>query len=186
MPHSIDVDGIHESLFLLQNLSSASEPFCKQHKSGRNAEESGDFGWDYYFGWLKSLLCNHLIQCATKMRILQDLLSENDEEFDFAALDKDARKGLTIGRFHAGNDRLTVREACNKIIHATHVTLDWTEISKKDETEYWSGIVWLEGTKGRSEWKLELCVSEFCRALSRLLTELENRVDWYHLYTYDS
>ncbi len=186
MSHSVDVDGIHESLFLLQNLCSASEPFCRQHKIGRYAEESGDFGWDYYFGWLKSSLCNHLIQCATKMRILQDLLSEYDEELDFVALDKDALKGLTIGRFHAGNDRLTVREACNKIIHATEVTLDWTEISKKDETEYWSGVLWLEGTKGRSKWKLELRVSEFCTALSRLLTELENQVDWYHLYKYDS
>jgi hypothetical protein len=32
---------------------------------------------------------------------------------------------LTIGRFLVGNERLTVREACNKIIHATDVTLHW-------------------------------------------------------------
>jgi hypothetical protein len=155
MPHSVNVDGIHESLFLLQNFCSASEPFCRQHKIGRSAEESGDFGWDYYFGWLKSLLCNHLIQCATKMRILQDLLAEYDEELDFAALDMNALKGLTIGKFHTGNGQLTAREACNKIIHATEVTLDWTKISKKGETEYWSGVLWLEGTKGRNKWKLE-------------------------------
>jgi len=74
-----------------------------------------------------------------------DLLGENDEELAFATLDKDACKGLTIGRFHAGNDRVTVREAYNKIIYATRVTLDWKEISKKDEPEYWSGVVWLEG-----------------------------------------
>jgi len=186
MPHTLDVDGIHESLFLLQNLSSASEPFCRRHRIGRYAEESGDFGWDYYFGWLKSLLCNHLIQCATKVRILQDLLKEYDEDLDVAALDKDALKGLEIGRFHIGQDRLTVREVCNKIIHATEITLDWAEISKKDETEYWSGVIWLEGAKGRKKWKLELRVSEFCTALSRLLIALEDQVDWYHLYKYDS
>jgi hypothetical protein len=186
MPHSVDIDGIHESLFLLQNLCSASAPFCKQHKIGRYAERAVDFGWDYYFGWLKSSLCNHLIQCSIKMRIIQDFLGEYDKDLDFVALDNDVLKGLRIGQFHAGNDRLTLREACNKIIHATEVTLDWKQITKKNETEYWSGILWLTGTKGHSRWKLELRVSEFCRALFRLLAELENRVDWHHLYKYDS
>lgn len=186
MPHSVDIDGIHESLFLLQNLCSASEPFCRQHRVGRNAEESNEIGWNYYFGWLKSLLCNHLIQCASKLRILQDLLSEYDEEIDFTAMDRNALKGLTIGRFHVGNDRLTVREVCNKIIHATEVTLDWKEINGKDETEYWSGVVWMEGTKGRNRWKLELCVGEFSIALVRLLSQLEDEIDWHRLYKYDS
>ena len=186
MPHIVDIDGIHESLFLLQNLCLASEPFCKLHQIGRYAEQSGEFEWDYYFGWLKSLLCNHMIQCAIKMRILRDLLGEYDEDVDFAKIDEDALKGLTIGRFLVGNERLTVREACNKIIHATDVTLHWKDISKKDETEYWTGVVWLEGTKGRNKWKLELRVGEFCRALFRILSDLEDAVDWYHLYKYDS
>ncbi len=186
MPHTVDIDGIHESLFFLQNLCLASESFCKLDRIGRYAEESGDFGWYYYFGWLKSLVCNHLIQCATKMRILQDLLSRYDEEIDLAAIDADALKGLALGRFHPGNERLTVREACNKIIHATEVTLDWKDISKKSETEYWTGVVWLEGTKGRKKWKLELRVSEFCRALFRVLSHLEENVDWHHLYKHDS
>lgn len=186
MPHNLNLDGIHESIFLLQNLCLASESFCRQHKIGRYAEEFGDFGWSYYFGWLKSLLCNHLIQCATKMRILQDILSEYDEEINFIMLDNNALKELTIGQFHYGNDRVTVREICNKIIHATEVTLEWIEISKEEETEYWSGVVWLEGTKNKSKWKFELHVREFCIALSRLLIDLENEVDWYHLYKYDS
>jgi hypothetical protein len=186
MPHNVDVDGIHKSLFLLQNLCSGSEPFCRQHKIGRNHEEGKDFDWDYYFGWLKVLVCDHLIQCATRMRILQDLLVEYDEELDFAALDKDALTGLTIGRFHAGKDRLTAREACNKIIHATEVRLDWTEISVADKTECWTGVLWLEGSKGRSKRKLELRVGDFCRALCRILTKLEDQIDWHRLYKHDS
>ncbi|HYX72828.1 MAG TPA: hypothetical protein VE732_08655, partial [Nitrososphaera sp.] len=76
MSHSVDIDGIHESIFLLQNLGFASRSFCKAHHIHRDSETREDFGWDYYRGWLKSLVCDLLIQCATKTRIIQDMLKD--------------------------------------------------------------------------------------------------------------
>ena len=95
-------------------------------------------------------------------------------------------EGLVIGKIDGEDVKVTVREVCNKIIHAMDVTLSWTDINHENEIEFWNGVVWIEGSKGKKTWKLELRVSEFCTALYRFLTELEESVDWAHLYKYDS
>ena len=194
MPHRIDIDGISENLFILQNLSLASRSFCEKYRINQYSEEESEFDW-YYLGWLKSIVSEKLIDCAIKVRILQDFLREEDEEIDFADLDQRACSDLVLGQFHAGSDPLTLREACNKIIHATKVNLVWKDVASgaddervadEDLPEYWNGSVMLEGSKGNREWKLELYVVDFCIALERLLSELGDSVDWYHIYKYDT
>jgi hypothetical protein len=195
MPHRIDIDGISENLFILQNLSLASRSFCEKYRINQYSEEESEFDWYYYLGWLKSIVSEKLIDCAIKVRILQDFLREEDEEIDFADLDQRACSDLVLGQFHAGSDPLTLREACNKIIHATKVNLVWKDVASgaedereadEDRPEYWNGSVMLEGSKGNKEWKLELYVVDFCIALERLLSELGDSVDWYHIYKYDT
>lgn len=185
MPHSINIDGTSESLFLLQNLGHASPSFCSLHKI-RWGEAKGGFDWDYYFGWLKSIVCEHLIQVSIKLRMLEDILKANDEqvdqEVDFASLDASARQGLDLGRFHEGTGTLTLREAWNKVIHATDTQFDWDE---KEDHEAWSGTVWLSGSVRGKNWKVELNVEAFSIATSRYLDRLESNVDWHHLYKYD-
>src|SRR6266496_6139201 len=127
MPHVINIDGISESLFVLQNLVHASPSFCRTHKIACGDKASGDFDWDYYFGWLKSLSCDHLIQVSTKLRMIEDILKANEEEVDFAKLDGAARKGLAIGSFDGSQKVLTLRDSWNKVIHATDTRLDWKE-----------------------------------------------------------
>jgi hypothetical protein len=113
------------------------------------------------------------------------MLREHTEDIDFSAIDRKALVGIDIGKFHVGTDALTLREACNKIIHATDVALDWSENDSKAPFEYWTGSIWLHGTKGRNIWKLELKVAGLCTALSLMLGELESSIDWYHIYKYD-
>ena len=195
MPHRIDIDGISENLFILQNLSLASRSFCEKYRINQYSEEESEFDWYYYMGWLKSIVSEKLIDCAIKVRILQDFLREEDEEIDFADLDQRACSDLVLGQFHAGSDPLTLREACNKIIHATKVNLVWKDVASgaedereadEDRPEYWNGSVMLEGSKGNREWKFELYVVGFCIVLKRLLSELGDSVDWYHIYKYDT
>ena len=182
MPHAINIDGISESLFILQNLVHASPSFCRRHKISYGGESRGDFDWDQYFGWLKSLSCDHLIQVSTKLRMLEDILRANEEDVDFPALDSTARKGLAIGSFDGSKKVLTLRESWNKVIHATDTQLDWKEES---DHEFWTGCVWLFGKKGLEEWKVALQVEPFARASARYLEALEGQVDWHHLYKYD-
>ena len=195
MPHRIDIDGISKDLFILQNLSLASRSFCEKYRINQYSEVESEFDWYYYLGWLKAIVSEKLIVCAIKVRIMRDFLREVDEEIDFADLDQRAGSGLVLGQFHAGSDPLTLREACNKIIHATEVNLVWEDVASgadderegdENRPEYWNGSVMLEGSKGNREWKLELYVVDFCIALERLLSELGANVDWYHIYKYDT
>jgi hypothetical protein len=119
--------------------------------------------------------------------MLEDMLKahsaeENEEALDFISLDISARHGLELGCFHEGIGSLTLREAWNKVIHATDIQFDWNE---KEDHEAWSGRVWLFGSRGDENWKIELDVEAFSIATSRYLSRLDWDIDWHHLYKYD-
>ncbi len=186
MPHVIDIDGMYEKLFVLTNLCIASPHFCSLHDIGYYCEEQ-EYDWHYYFGHLKVLVSKNLIHCAISLRILQDFL-KTEEDVDFASLDKDALDGISLGAFVRGSGNLTLREACNKIIHATEFTLSWQdlEMNARGETpEFWDGKVILQGERDGKEWQVNLDAATFCTAARRLLRSLEDTVDWHHLYKYD-
>lgn len=191
MPHSINTDEINQSVFILQNLCFASHAFCKKYEIDEYSESEKEFNWDYYYGLLRPLVSEHLLQCAIKFRVLQDVVRENDEEINFADLDGYACNDLILGILNGDNSMLTVREACNKIIHATEISLDWTPIDNKADIDegkasyFWSGIVKLRGKKGNSKWELSLHIEDFCIALSRLLSILEGKVNWWHAYKWN-
>jgi hypothetical protein len=191
MPHSINADEINQSIFVLQNFCFASHAFCKKYEISEYSEVEKEFTWDYYYGWLRALVSEHLLQCAIKIRVLQDVVRENDEEVNLAELEAQARGNLVLGSLHGDKNILTVREACNKIIHAVEVSLEWKpidhekDIHEDEATHFWSGIVKLRGKKGNSNWELSLDVEEFCIALSRFLSILEDKVDWWHAYKWN-
>lgn len=185
MPHYVDIEGAQESLFLLQNLCHGSRSFCAAHHIHRYSDTESPFDWYYYSGWLKFCVCKHLIQCAIHLRILQDILREHTESIDLSAMDRTALADLDIGTYRPGTGELTLREACNKIIHATEVTLDWTDGDTAEQFEYWTGALLLRGTKGSNHWEVELKVPSLLTGLSLLFNELEESPDLYDLYKYD-
>jgi hypothetical protein len=184
MPHTLNIDGVSESLFLMQSLVHGSKTFCEKHKIKWGEESEQEFEWEYYFGWLKTTLCEHLIRSSITLRMFQDILKGYDQEgLDLDAHQVAAIDGLTIGIVHEGTFKLTLREAFNKIIHATDTQLDWNE---EEEFQWWSGRVWLLGSNRGTEWKLELDVEAFAIATNRLIDSLGGDVDWHHLYKYDT
>lgn len=182
MPHAINIDGISESLFLLQSLVHASPSFCEANKIKWENEPGGDYDWDYYFGWLKSLTCEHLIQVSTKLRMLEDILRANEVDVDITELDKSARAGLSVGVFVGSKRVLTLRESWNKVIHATDTQLVW---NTESDHQFWTGTVSLFGKKGEDEWNVTLNIDPFALACTRFVRVLEEKVDWYHLYKHD-
>jgi hypothetical protein len=84
---------------------------------------------------------------------------------------------------HEGKFDLTLREAFNKVIHATDTKLAWTE---EDSVEWWSGRILLSSRQRQIEWKLRLDVEAFAIATHRLVESFGERVDWDQLYKYDS
>lgn len=184
MPHNLNIDGITESMFILQSLVHGSRSFCEKHQIIWCEESDRDYDWDYYFAWLKSSLCEHLIKSSITMRMLQDILKDyNQEDLDMNSEQSGATNGLVLGVVHEGKFDLTLREAFNKVIHATDTRLDWKE---EESFDWWSGRLWLYGKQRRTEWKLELDVEAFAISTHRLIESLGGSVDWDRLYKYDS
>ena len=189
MPHSIDINSLSERVFILHNMCHASLSICSKYKIGRFVEDAEEYEWNDYFGWLKVFVCESMIHLAIRLRILEDSVKSDEQEINWGEIDQDSRKDLCLGKYHKGNDKITIREICNKIIHATDISLDWTSIDKENENdgspEYWTGVAWLFGKKGNKEWKLELNVEALCIALRRYIEALENTINWDGLYKYD-
>lgn len=181
MSHAIDFDALDEKLFLLQQLVFASKPYCKRQAIG-NESDVGEANKDEYWGWIKSLTSNYLIECAVKTRVFHDYLRNSHFENDFDRIDADACQGLTIATISKGAFAITLRETCNKIIHATRVVLVWNDTRNN---QYWGGKLLLLGKKGAESWELELNIGDWALAMTRYhkaLEESEGRVyagqDW--------
>ena len=93
--------------------------------------------------------------------------------------------------FIGADDPVTLRESCNKIIHALDIrpifeksdedhVLDEESDDKRD-WKYWKGILELRGQKGKDEWCFTLHLGQFCVALEELITQLEHEVDWHSM-----
>lgn len=187
MPHSVDMTGLTERLFVLHNLCHASRSLCDKYKIGRYVDDVIEYEWNDYFGWLKVIVCESLIHLATRIRIIEDSVRSDEQEIEFEKIDKESRKGLMLGKLQKGNEKVTIRELCNKIIHAKSIAFDWAPFTQSDDKspEYWTGTAWLLDEKGKAEWKLELSVEDLCVAFRRYIEILEYEVDWDSLYKYD-
>lgn len=129
-----------------------------------------DLAYEQYVAWLYENVSALLIKCATQTRIYQDsysnecdmdLLEEDEESY---SSDKEAYEYFSnvveviSGKFHP-----SLRECCNKIIHANSFELEF--ISSEELSKYWNGICSLKGTLGKKDWHLKLDVFKFCCAL---------------------
>ncbi|MCB0827105.1 MAG: hypothetical protein KDC26_13050 [Armatimonadetes bacterium] len=102
-------------------------------------------------------------------------------------LDAVARSGQVIGQVADGEFELTLRETCNKIIHARKVIPVWsTGFAGDIEFQYWSGVYDLSGTKGYKSWRLLLYIAPWAKSAERFLLKanlaemtLYVGQDWY-------
>ena len=194
MPHHLDIDSIHENIFVLLNICHASKTFAQTHDLDPS-NPIGNIDYAYYIGWLKYLLSEKLIECSVKTRILFDFLRNEDEQIDLLDEDKGISKGYNLGYFSPPNGKVTLRECCNKIIHAISISPNMQigddehvldeEQDEKREWEYWDGTMLLRGSKGKEEWVFQLHVAPFCEALEDFVSFIEQSYDFSQIYKYD-
>ncbi len=185
MSHQLGLEGVYEKLVLLEHFSGGSQEYCRARLAGSEADQ-GDAALDDYWSWLKAIVSTYLIECAVRTRILQDTV-RGDGAQQLAALDTVACEGLVVGTVVSGAFRLSLREACNKIIHATKAIPEWAAaVEGGQEFRYWNGDYRLRGSKGQDQWELILHVPAWARAMARFLdearaAELTEYVgqDWY-------
>jgi len=179
MSHSLDFVGLSEQMFSLKHLSSGTKEYCRR---SRLAQTDDEFDvWHNYSQRLRYMVSNDLIVAASKFRVIQDTtVTQVSREF-MDDLDLEARVGNPIGSVLIGDFDLTLRESCNKIIHATTFSLVFQNARNERPRYtygYWNGICQLCGSHGKSMWKVALNVYRWCDAMDYFLEGLQDNVDW--------
>ncbi len=187
MPHQIDFDGLERDLFVLQHVAYGSPRFCSTIKLTRGCY-GGDYEWWEYTGLLKSIVSNTVIESAIKIRMIQDFIKYDEQAVDLTEMDSQAREDLIIGSFENSDLPLTIRDSCNKIVHATEARLKWVtdeEPEPEDPLEYWNGTYDLWGKNQGKPWHVELNIASWCTAMIRFNKDIQESVDWNHVFKHD-
>jgi hypothetical protein len=156
----VDTAALRRDLYLLLAFALASKSF---------AEQSADIDYDS----LQRLRDDHeftevsglLMSTAVRLRVLED-------RGEVPAQGMQRHCGTLTSR--QVTKPLTVREACNKIIHARKVQLRISHRDAEDAalpsptTEYMEPFILLHGTLGRTTWRAFLDLVKFVRAVLAL------------------
>ena len=202
MPHRIDLDSIHQELFLLLNLAYAAPVYSKRHPSVFQQDIATE-AHEYYVHWLRFILSEKLLIIAVKVRVVLDMLQaeENfyfsegeDAPFNIATMQKRGIGNHKVGNYVKGKGACDLRDCCNRIVHADEIIPEVVPSPEIDNSDIdpamlapncWSGSVNLSGRKGHESWVFSLVVSAFCITMERFLNIVENDVDWHRMYKYD-
>lgn len=195
-PHIINTDSIHENAFYLLTICASAKNIARKFDL---SDENKNFV-NNYRGYLPSKVSQILIDTAIKVRLIQDIVNRlEDESAQVKAAEKELNRIYNMGFSVSRNQEITLRFACNKIIHATEIHLikengddehDLVYCAREDgkeievEWEYFDGRVDLSGKYQEDEWHLELQVEEFLEAVVDYVTEFETSIDLYDLYKY--
>jgi hypothetical protein len=127
------------------------------------------------------LLSNRLLHLAIMLRTYDDMMRANDPSGSYAA-HAEATSGLAfIGGLSGRLDTpLSLREACNKIIHARTVRPLYERVDNENETANGDPVGWrltgeveLTGVQSGESWSADLFLQEFLETiLERLSYEI--------------
>ena len=174
MSHAIDTDGIREKLIVLEHACYGSHAYCAARGIGGD-EDQGDGELDEYWGWMKGIVSNYTIECAVKLRMIDEYCTKNSDPEQYQEA-LEAAHISKLGHVRLGDFDLTLRECSNKIIHATRTELSIVKGATTGKTiQYWSGFYNLHGSRGADNWHVELNVANWCGSTLRFLDELETR-----------
>jgi hypothetical protein len=182
MSHSLDFVGLNEKLFLLRHFIAGNKEFSRreQHYQGTQSFPSKD--WDNYARRLRYVVSNDLIEIAAKLRVIQDTVASQVPAEYLQNLDIKCMNGKSVGTVLAGNAPLTLRESCNKVIHAASFSLVFENARSSVPRyvySYWNGICQLAGTHSKKDWRIALDVYRWADAMDNFLEDLAATVvDW--------
>jgi hypothetical protein len=181
MSHSLDFVGLNDRLFHLRHFVAGNKEFSRRekHYQGTQSEPSED--WSNYASRLQYVISNELIEIAAKVRVIQDTAVAQVSAFELREMDREAIPSQGIGTVLNGSVDLTLRESCNKIIHATSFALVFQNARSavpRYNYSFWNGICQLSGEQSKRPWRIALDVYRWADSLDHFLEELAGNVDW--------
>lgn len=175
MAHLIEYASIEEHLFLLGQIAHASLPYVQDLHSVVDHEKNEvwrytefEIAHDDYKDWLRATVSNYLIQCATRTRIIQDMFAASREEGDYDSELEAYQRFEDVAICFEGKVSLSLRECCNKVIHATQVELDFIGLEQYGFT-YWSGRCLLRGDNRGRDWAVQINLKRWVMAMQHYL-----------------
>jgi len=179
--HAIDLDGLEEKLFILRHLVHGTASFCMQDNISCEEDLEREF-FHGYWGRLKVSVSNRLIECAIKSRMIEEFCAKDDTDNQLRDFEQQAVNQLNLGSVKQGNFKLTLREASNKIIHATRATIEFKSMVFTGPTaRRWDGKYHLYGSHQGKPWHVELCVDSWAKSMYNFLKILEENEKTIHL-----
>ena len=167
--HNLDLKQIRLDVYRLACYFEASRSFAEQSL----ANDSELFINRLPLEFMEDEVSRTLLQSAIILRILDD---ESEA-------DKDEKNPFYCGTLSSKNGRqkLSLREACNKIIHGQKINFDIEEL---DCYKFLKPVVYLYGSQGKNGWRAELNIREFVDHGARLLTArtLSEYIEWQEKY----
>ena len=179
MSHSLDFVGLNEKLFLLRHFAAGNKEFSRRECQYQGTQADPSVDWDEYAGRLRYIVSNELIEIAAKFRVIQDTAAAQVPSDYLRELD--ANHFDSVGHVLEGDVRLTLRESCNKIIHAMKFELVFQNARSRVPRHlysFWNGICQLSGHQAKNNWRVALDVYRWSEAMDNFLNDLSQEVDW--------
>jgi hypothetical protein len=179
MSHFFDLMGMYQQLFRLSHLASGAKEYGR-YRMLEEGEIDYESDWSVYYTHIRNFISSDLIELAAKVRVAQDSMLDSIGEKELRELDSDATRGLSIGSVKGSFD-LTLRESCNKIIHAKQFEIGIASARNRSPEytyNYWNGLCMLSGVQGRKPWSVDLNVVEWCNAMESFTESMSQYVEW--------
>ena len=183
-PHSLSTALITENAFQLVAWSAGAKE-AQSHFDDSDDHDAWGATKPHYVYNLQATISELLVVTATKIRILQDSLSQLIfDPGEMAKVDADVSGRLPSAHLTSSKANLSIRETCNKIIHATSVAFVMRNaVGQLEEFSYWSedlagfwfsGDVRLKGENKGKKWEVLLSPAKFGVCIIDYINELES------------
>jgi hypothetical protein len=174
--HVIDVYNTQRNVFNLLNLCYGFSALLGDRDIEERDEEdlSSSLLLKKYASFFEKEATSLLINIAANCRVLDDQLRDTESSIDANSFVNDEEIG-TLEIDDAGsqvNTELTLREAFNKIIHATYIS---HEIIVEEEVVYYIPEVNLTGKLGKKEWTASINILPFCITVFNFLDSVQSQ-----------
>ena len=176
MSHYIEIDGVREKIFILQNISLSGENFSTRYGVGVESIK-GEYSNSKYWRLIKSIVSNSTLEIAVKLRNSAELLSENNLSFSNEKSIVCYSAGKLADGLKQDNDFIFL---CNKIIHAKKFRVDSVGSTQyHKDLNWWDGLVTISGTlqgKRKKPWEFFFSITEWCDAALKYIDSIEENL----------
>ncbi len=171
MSHQIYYGSIEEDLLLLEQIVHGSRAMVEYYQSVLDTSKERDISLSEfegaligYEGFLEASVSDYLIRCASRTRIIQDTNEFKTDDSEYSPDKESFERYSGVARCLDGKVKLSIRECCNKIIHAKDVSFIFVEL-ESGIGRYWNGVCALKGDMHGKPWHIEIDVKKWVLAM---------------------